>query len=157
MWNNLLRKEAATMKIRAIAAALAAAACVTVLAPTAYMADVSVKLNGKKLDFDAQPFIENDRTLVPMRKIFEAVGANVEWDDSTKTVIASRIRDGAPVFVAIQADSAKAFINSEEKQLDVPARIVEDRTFVPLRFVAEALGETVEWDAQTYTVNITSK
>ena len=143
------------MRKKAIAAIISVAACAAAFAPVAYMADVGVKLNGNPLEIDAKPFLENDRTLVPMRKIFEAVGATVEWDDSTKTAIASRVKDGEPVFVAIQADSAKAFINSEEKILDVPARIVDDRTFVPLRFVVEALGEKVEWDAESYTVNIT--
>jgi hypothetical protein len=143
------------MKFKAFTAVLLAALCT--FSPVAYMADVSVKLNGKTLECDAQPFIEEDRTLVPMRAIFEAVGASVEWDDSTKTVIASRVKNGEPVFVAIQADSRKAFINSEEQHLDVPAKIVSDRTFVPLRFAVEALGEKVEWDAGTYTVNITTK
>lgn len=145
------------MKLKALTSLFAVLMLTVSSAPTAYMTDISVKLNGKTLQFDAQPFIENDRTLVPLRKIFEAVGATVEWDDSTKTAIAMRIRNNEPVFVAIQADSKKAFINSEEKQLDVPVRIVSDRTFVPLRFAAEALGEQVDWDADTYTVNITTK
>lgn len=145
------------MKLKALTSLFAVLMLTVSSAPTAYMADISVKLNGKTLQFDAQPFIENDRTLVPLRKIFEAVGATVEWDDSTKTAIAMRIRNNKPVFVAIQADSKKAFINSEEKQLDVPVRIVRDRTFVPLRFAAEALGEQVDWDEDTYTVNITTK
>lgn len=145
------------MKLKVLTSLFAAIIFTVSAAPTAHMADISVKLNGKKLQFDAQPFIENDRTLVPLRKIFEAVGANVEWDDSTKTAIAMRVKNSEPVFVAVQADSKKAFINSDEKQLDVPARIVGDRAFVPLRFAAEALGEKVDWDADTYTVNITTK
>lgn len=146
------------MKIKAVIAAIAAASCICAAAPIAHMAnEVSVTFNGAKLEFDVQPFIENDRTLVPMRKIFEAVGASVEWDESTRTAIATRNKNGEPVFVAIQADSEKAFINSDEKLLDVPAKIVNDRTFVPLRFVIEALGEKVEWDGETYTVVITSQ
>ncbi len=143
------------MRKKAIAAVICAITCASAFAPVAYMADVSVKLNGDSLKFDAKPFIENDRTLVPMRKIFEAVGATVVWDDSTRTAVASRVKNGEETYVAIQADSVKAFINSEEKILDVPAKIVDDRTFVPLRFVIEALGEKVEWDAESYTVNIT--
>lgn len=145
------------MKKKIIAAIISVVACISAFAPIAYMNDITVNLNGKALEFDAKPFIENDRTLVPMRKIFEAVGAKVEWDESTRTVIASRVKDGEPVFVAIQADSEKAFINSEEKLLDVPAKIVDDRTFVPLRFVVEALGEKVEWNGESYTVDITTK
>lgn len=150
-------REVIDMKKKILTAIISAVVCTSVLVPVAYMTDITVNLNGKPLEFDAKPFIENDRTLVPMRKIFEAVGANVEWDESTKTAIASRVKDGQPVFVAIQADSEKAFINSEEKMLDVPAKIVNDRTFVPLRFVVEALGEKVEWNGESYTVDITTK
>lgn len=145
------------MKHKILTAILTAAVCTACLMPTAHMTDVSVKLNGAALEFDAKPFIENDRTLVPVRKIFEAVGAEVEWDAETKTAVAMRVKNGEPVFVAIQTDSTKAFINSEAKTLDVPAKIVNDRTFVPLRFVVEALGEKVEWDADSYTVNITTE
>lgn len=117
---------------------------------------ITVTLNGEKLEFDVDPYIENDRTLVPMRKIFEAVGANVAWDDEMKTVVASRMISNNPIFVAIQIGGESAFVNNVKTNLDTPAKIVDDRTFVPLRFVVEALGEKVEWDGNTYTVIITT-
>lgn len=117
---------------------------------------ITVTLNGEKLKFDVDPYIENDRTLVPMRKIFEAVGANVAWDDEMKTVVASRMISNNPIFVAIQIGGESAFVNNVKTNLDTPAKIVDDRTFVPLRFVVEALGEKVEWDGNTYTVIITT-
>ncbi len=117
----------------------------------------SVTVNGAKLGFtdNVTPFIdeESERTLVPMRDIFEAVGAVVQWDESTQTVIA--VKDSS--FVTLQIGSEKAFVNSEEKQLDVKALIKDDRTFVPLRFVSEALGAEVEWDNDNYTVVIKTK
>lgn len=117
----------------------------------------SVTVNGAKLEFtdNVIPFIdeESERTLVPMRDIFEAVGAVVQWDESTQTVIA--VKDSS--FVTLQIGSEKAFVNSEEKQLDVKALIKDDRTFVPLRFVSEALGAEVEWDNDNYTVVIKTK
>ncbi len=117
----------------------------------------SVTVNGAKLEFtdNVTPFIdeESERTLVPMRDIFEAVGAVVQWDESTQTVIA--VKDSS--FVTLQIGSEKAFVNSEEKQLDVKALIKDDRTFVPLRFVSEALGAEVEWDNDNYTVVIKTK
>ena len=117
----------------------------------------SVTVNGEKLEFtdNVTPFIdeESERTLVPMRDIFEAVGAVVQWDESTQTVIA--VKDSS--FVTLQIGSEKAFVNSEEKQLDVKALIKDDRTFVPLRFVSEALGAEVEWDNDNYTVVIKTK
>lgn len=119
--------------------------------------DITVRLNGTPMTFDVPPFIENDRTLVPMRAVFEAVGATVEWDNDTRTVIAIREKNGQMTSIALQADSATAFVNSKEKKLDMPAKIVDDRTFVPLRFVIESLGEKVDWDQDTYTVDITTK
>lgn len=116
----------------------------------------SVYLNGEKMTFDVNPFIENDRTLVPFRAIFEAVGADVKWDGETQTVIAARDKGGETTFITLQIDS-NAFVNGEQKDLDVPAKIVNDRTFVPLRFVVEALGERVEWDNENYSVVITTK
>lgn len=116
----------------------------------------SVYLDGTKMTFDVNPFIENDRTLVPFRGIFEAVGAEVEWDEETKTVIAVREKNGIATFITLQIDSA-AFINGEKKDIDVPAKIVNDRTFVPLRFVVEALGEKVEWNSADYSVVITTE
>lgn len=116
----------------------------------------SVYLDGTKMTFDVNPFIENDRTLVPFRAIFEAVGAEVEWDEATKTVIAAREKNGGVTFITLQIDSA-AFINGEKKDIDVPAKIVNDRTFVPLRFVVEALGEKVEWNGADYSVVITTE
>lgn len=117
----------------------------------------SVTVNGVKLEFtdNVTPFIDeqSERTLVPMRDIFEAVGAVVQWDESTQTVIA--VKDSS--FVTLQISSEKAFVNSEEKQLDVKALIKDDRTFVPLRFVSEALGAAVEWDNDNYTVVIKTK
>ena len=117
--------------------------------------EVTVTLNGEKLEFDVAPFIQNDRTLVPMRKIFEAVGASVAWDNETNTAFAVREKDGDTYVVSIQIDSDTAFVNSDPKKLDVPAQLLNDRTLVPLRFIVESLGEKVDWDENTQTVIIT--
>lgn len=132
-----------------------ASACMLSTAAIAASNEPSVYLDGEKMTFDVNPFIENDRTLVPFRAIFEAVGAEVEWDAETRTVIAARDKNGETTVITLQIDST-AFVNSEEKTLDVPAKIVGDRTFVPLRFVIEALGEKVEWDNANYSVVITT-
>ena len=117
----------------------------------------SVYIDGEKMTFtdNVNPYIdeESERTLVPMRAIFEAVGATVQWDDATKTVIAVK----GTSFVTLQIGSPKAFINSEEHTLDVNAIMKDDRTFVPLRFVSEALGAKVEWDNDNYAVIINTK
>jgi iron complex transport system substrate-binding protein len=142
-----------------IAAAVATAALMSFQA-TAFMEgpQVSIIVDGAPLQCETAPFIENDRTLVPMRAIFEAVGADVQWDQDTSTVVAWRVDEGTPTFVSLQADQKTAFVNDQEKELDVPAKIVgEGTTMVPLRFVVESLGETVEWDQDSYTVTVTTK
>ena len=122
------------------------------LTTSAMAADISVYLDGKALSFDVAPIIENDRTLVPLRAIFEAMGAEVMWDEATRTVISAK----GETSVVFQIDNASMFVNGEEKTLDVPAKIKDDRTLIPLRAVSEAYGCGVDWDGATYTVTIVS-
>lgn len=128
------------------------AASFATLSATAFAEDITVLLDGKAVGFDVAPIIENDRTLVPLRAIFEALGAAVEWDAATQTVISQK-GDDTCVF---QIGNDKMFVNGEEKTLDVAAKIVDDRTLVPLRAVSEAYSCSVEWDGNTKTVTITS-
>ncbi len=116
----------------------------------------AVYLNGQQMTFEAAPFMENDRTLVPMRAIFEAVKSTIQWDEDTNTVIGVKEKNGETNFVTLQIGSVTAFLNSSPVTLDVPPVLVNDRTFVPLRFVVESLGEKVEWDDATQSVLITT-
>lgn len=111
-----------------------------------------VYLDGRKLDFEVNPIIENDRTLVPLRAIFEAMGAEVSWNDATRTVIANRGNDS----VVLTIGSNRPIVNGNEVLIDVAAKIVEDRIMAPLRFVGEAYGGTVNWDAASRTITMTS-
>lgn len=111
-----------------------------------------VFIDGTKLECDVPPIIENGRTLVPMRAIFEALGANVYWDADTKTVTA--VAGGTVVI--LQIGNELAFVNSDSHTLDVPAQIINDRTLVPARFASEALNATVEWDETNRRVNVTT-
>lgn len=90
---------------------------------------------------DSQPFIANGRTLVPLRAIFEYLGATVHWDGTTQTVTA---RKGNTVLI-LQVDSPTASVNGKTVTLDQPAKLVENRVFVPLRLVGEAFGANVNW------------
>lgn len=84
---------------------------------------------------------ENGRLLVPLRGIFETYGAQVGWDAATRTVTIT-----APAMsIAMQIDSHTAMVNGAPRQLDVPPRVFNGRTYIPLRFAAEALGERVEY------------
>ena len=112
---------------------------------------ITTYLNNEQLNFDILPITENDRTLVPMRAIFEALGAEVEWENETQTATATK--DGITVSVTI--DSNRMQKNGEEIKLDVPARLVGDsRTLVPLRAISEAFGCRVEWDEELQRVDI---
>jgi len=112
----------------------------------------TVLLDGRQLSFDVPPMIENGRTLVPLRAIFEAMGATVSWDDPTKTATAVK----GDTTVVLRIGSTSPTINAQVKQLDVPAKIVDGRTLAPLRFVGEAFGGTVGWDPATQVITIVS-
>lgn len=112
-----------------------------------------VILDGKVLSFEVAPIIENGRTLVPLRAIFESLGASVSWDASTQTV--NSTRNQTTVILTIGSTQPK--VNGQEWPLEVPAKIVNDRTLAPLRFVGEAFGGTVKWDDATRTISINSK
>ena len=112
--------------------------------------EVTVIIDGKTLAFDVPPQIINDRTMVPLRAIFEEMGAAIVWDDATRTVTATK--DGTVVKLTI-GDVAPT-VNGVVVALDQPGIIVDGRTLAPLRFVAEAFGGTVEWDGTTRTATI---
>lgn len=104
--------------------------------------EIRIVIDGAYQNYDASPVIENSRTLVPMRGIFESLGAAVNWDEDTRTVMAAK----GDMVVMLQIGNATAWVNGEAKNLDVPAKIINDRTMVPVRFISETLGCKVEWD-----------
>ena len=114
--------------------------------------NITVQLDGRKLEFDVPPQIINGRTMVPMRKIFEEMGTVVEWDNATQTAVATN--DLCVINATINNNIMK--INGTPKTLDVSPQLVGGRTLVPARFVAEALGADVDWDGETSTVIIKS-
>ncbi len=112
---------------------------------------IKVYLNGQLLSFDQPPVIVGGRTMVPMRAIFEALGAEVSWDGAARMVTA-RLGD-TTIKLIIGMQSAQ--VNGHETALDQPAQIMGGRTMVPLRFVAEALDCQVIWNGDTRTIYIT--
>ena len=142
-----------------IAMALTCTLAVSAIAGFTALADdepIKVFINGEELvipEGDTQPFIEDSRTLVPMRAIFEALGAKVNWDGETKTIVSyDPISD---VSITMQIDSANMFVGETKVELDVPAKIVNDRTVVPVRAIAEGMNSVVGWDGETRTVTVT--
>lgn len=117
------------------------------------MPDITVLLDGANIDFpDTLPYIWKDRTLVPIRFVSEAMGADVSWNGNEQEVTIVKDKDT----IVTHIFSSKATLNDVLYTFDVPAMIKEDRTFVPLRFIAELLNCDVDWDEETYTVTITS-
>lgn len=114
---------------------------------------IKVYVDNTRLDMEVTPQIQNGRTLVPLRAIFEALGADINWDPVTRTVTGTK--DSTVVTLTI--DSKTAYINGSPKELDVPAVIVSGRTMVPARFIAESLGAVVDWDNDSKTVLVNSE
>ena len=115
-------------------------------------------LNGVPLSFDVPPQIINGRTMVPVRTIFEALGAEVSWNEATQTVIGKN--DKYEVNIQIGSNTMYWAViydgYSTQVPLDSPAVIIDGRTLIPARAVAEAFGCKVDWDENTRTVMITA-
>ncbi|MDR0470009.1 MAG: copper amine oxidase N-terminal domain-containing protein, partial [Peptococcaceae bacterium] len=119
------------------------------------MADdgISVTVDGKSLSFDVPPQLIQNRTMVPMRAIFEALGADVDWNGASSTVTATTVDS----VVVMQIGNAEITVDGKKILLDVPPMLIDNRTLVPVRAVAEGLKSDVLWDEATKRVIITSK
>ena len=118
--------------------------------PAPVPGEVQVILNGTALTFDQPPVVEGGRTLVPMRAIFEALGAKVDWIGTERRAKAEK--DG--ITVSLTIGSRIMVRNGESIELDVPAMSIGGRTLVPVRAIAESFGADVKWNAETRTVII---
>ena len=112
--------------------------------------EISVYLNDDKMIFDVEPIIINNRTMVPMRKIFENLGATVNWNAETRTVKAEK--DTTNLEFTIGSSYMKK--NEEQIELDSAPVIYKDRTVVPVRAIAEALDCVVAWNVRERRVDI---
>lgn len=115
-----------------------------------------IKVRGMNLKFDVPPVIKEGRTLIPVRAIMNGLGAAVEWDEVDKTVTITRADKTIILNLLPDPDTGMfiADVNGETLELDVPAQLISNRTFVPLRFVAQTLGETVDFDEETGEIDI---
>ena len=116
--------------------------------------EVKVVVDGNPVVFEDQvPILENGRTLVPLRATFNALGAEVDWNADTSTVFANkRLKN-----ISLRINDTKMYVDGKETALEVPAKLINGITMIPLRAVAEALDTNVGWNAETFTVNIESK
>lgn len=114
-------------------------------------AGAKVRLNGNLIKFDRQfPLVIEDRTLIPIRGLFEKLGAEVSWNGERNEATVKY--NGTTIVIPIDADYT--YVNGEKISLDVSARVINQRTMVPLRFIMNNFGFNVEWDQETCTVNI---
>ena len=120
--------------------------CISALAEE----EISVVVDGVKVSFDVNPVIENGRTLVPVRAVFEALGAQVDWKEGK---VFSKKGDTE---IILPVNENVLIKNGEEIALDVPATITDGRTLVPVRAISEAYGCSVAWNAEKKTVVVIS-
>lgn len=114
---------------------------------------IPVFIKDKEVKFDVPPVIKSGRTLIPVRAITNALGAEVEWDEKTQTVTVSKavydsVYGVSTNIVTLKLDSNIVLINGKEVEIDVPAQLVSNRTMVPLRFIAQALNNEIEYDTE---------
>ena len=110
-------------------------------------------LNENEIQIDENPavvpFIDNDRTLVPLRFISEALGYDVGYNDEDKGIILTK----DDKTVNLKVNSEYYTVNGEEFKLDTEVQIYEDRTFVPVRALSELIGMNVEWDSGVISIH----
>lgn len=120
--------------------------------------NIPVYFNGKLMEFDVPAMTVNGRTMVPMRKIFEEFGMSVNWDDSTQTVTALKsFGEGKHDVIKMQIDNYTMTKNGETTDLDVAPMVLDGRTLVPVRAIAESMDANVLWNNDLRSVIITTE
>ncbi len=153
-----IKKEWISMKKRVVVLVLSIVMLVSCIIPsTAFAKGISVTLNGNYISFDQPPVMINDRVLVPVRAIFEAMGFVVMWDGQTQMV--NVITEFGVMTLAIGSPYISYRNETEDKSVvcDVPPQIINGRTLVPARAIAECTGYKVDWNDASQTVIITGE
>jgi hypothetical protein len=109
-----------------------------------------IRARGQYLKYDVPPVIKEGRTLIPVRAIMNGLGAKVDWDEEKK--IATVTKDGQEIILKL--DVNEVLVNGETVTIDMPAQLICNRTFVPLRFLSETLGEKVNYDKDTGEIDV---
>ena len=122
--------------------------CLFLITPTASAHDIGLYIDGEEILTDTSPIIENDRTLVPVRGIFEHINAEVGWNDGIVTI------SSAQATIVITIGEGSLLFNGAAISLDVPAKIENDRTYIPLRAVSSLMNCEVVWDEDNRNVYI---
>ncbi len=156
----------------------ASATAASATAAPAATSPIPVYLDGLTVNFDVPPVIVDGRALVPFRLLAEALGCTVDWNEQDRHVRAVGPAqgagptagtdpasgggpapagdEGARRTVDLWVDKTEALVNGQARTMDVPPRIIDGRTLIPLRFFGEALGAVVDWNGTTRTITVTS-
>lgn len=116
-----------------------------------HMNHITVWLDGQEIEMDVPPEVKNERTMVPIRAVAEALGADVGWDQATQKITLTR----AGVNVEMTLNSTAATVGGEAVEMDVAPYASNERTLIPARYVAEFFGQKVDWDGERRQVLIT--
>ena len=115
--------------------------------------DLTLIIDGKKIEADVNPMIIDGRTMVPVRVLFDSFGADVVWNENSRQAVVFT----QSTVVVFTIGSKTAYVDGIGRPIDVAPVIVHDRTFVPVRFISSVLGYDVVWNGSTRTVYITNK
>ncbi|MCM3699293.1 copper amine oxidase N-terminal domain-containing protein [Paenibacillus macerans] len=131
----------------------------SVSAAAAAKVNVTVQVDGKTISFpDAQPYYEDNRVMIPLRFVSEALGADVGFKKTASGAIVNQtvITSLGDKKMSMNINSKQVVVGETVVTLDVPARLQQERTYVPLRFVSEALGAKVDWNQSKKLVSIST-
>ena len=126
---------------------------------TSFATQISVIIDNETIEFDVSPTIQDNRVLVPIRKIFEKFNCNVEWIEKSQTVIATQnnkiisLRVGKNIIICTDIETGLTKI----REIDVAPIIQNGRTLVPIRVISESLNYYVDWIPETNSVIIKTK
>lgn len=113
----------------------------------------TLKIDGKKINCELPPIVFDDYSVVPAREVFEAMGAKVDWTAKTQKVTVKN--DDTTIEIVINSKTAKK--NGVSKEMPIAAKLINGKTMIPVRFVAESLGFDVDFDSKTDTILIDTK
>ena len=111
---------------------------------------VHLFVNGERLEPAMPPIIFSGTTVVPARAVFEKMGAKVLWDPGTKQVYVS----SASIKMTLKINSQDVDVDGHNEKIEIPAKVINGSTMIPLRFVSEKLGMKVGWNQASRTINI---
>lgn len=125
--------------------------------------EITAEHNDEKTEItlDVAPYIDNGRTMIPLRGLLEAMGSTIEWQGDTRTIVVTKDVNVITLQIVNNLVYVYKYVSGEYKTvrytLDVPPKIKDSRTFIPIRFVSEHLGYTVGWDGATQEITIENK